>query len=760
MKNQHVIDHDIQYGRPALEGPQAVVVESNSRVSGVLDLQQLWRYILRHKSLIIILTFLITAVTYTANKLLLPTYESTAVIQIVQDNSIVRYNQISGGSSGRLDYKYIPTQMNILHSNNIVERIILNQHLENDPELTGKLRQRGVMNGVNTLVERFRKSNNSAIHANSGLQKQGAKSAKLSQMIQYIKGNLSVEEVKKTNLIRISYKSFSPETSAKIVNGIIEAYRQIEKEDALKAKEEAKQTLESKLQEVQDKLTASERRLTKLSRETGIYDIEDSGNVVNQTIQEVTSEYVKVQIEVVNLSTALDSANESDLPPSVLNDPMISEMGNKKLALEAKYRDLSEIYRPAHPDLKKIKKEISVIDENISNQAVNNQELLKSKLEAAKRKELVVKNRLAKHTQSLLDLKDQSVQFNLLKRERESNSKLYAGLMERVKLSGIASDLQLARVKVVEKATASHTPIAPNVKKNTITAAIAGLLLSLGLAGMLGLVDRRIRTFDDLSEILSYPNLALIPMVKDKPRKRGKKSHAGELEATGGSQPTGLMVGYEASPMFAESIRSLNTSLTYSSTGGFPPSLMVTSSQASEGKTTIITNLALVLQKQENKRVLVVDLDLRKPKIHKVFGISSTPGVTDYLVGEQREISNLVVKVDDFSVLPAGTLSHNAAELLESEKFESLFSELKSLYDIILVDAPPVLGLADALIISTKVDAIIMAISSEKSTTDSVKQSVSRLRSIGAHLIGTVMTKYNYDQDKYYSYYRQYYNDA
>lgn len=368
---------------------------------------------------------------------------------------------------------------------------------------------------------------------------------------------------------------------------------------------------------------------------------------------------------------------------------------------------------------------------------------LKAKFEAAKQREDALREQLTQQKADFVALRDKNVGYNELAREVESNRNIYEGLLNRQKEIGVAGGIGTNNISIVDPAMVPFSVFKPNLKLNLALGAALGTFLGLVLAFLLEFLDDRIKSTEELERLLALPLLGIIPRSKIKDSKK-----------------MAIMTQSDPRSAFAESFRSLRTNLMFSTQQGIPKVLSVTSSAASEGKSTTCINLATVFA-QSGKSVLLVDTDLRNPSIHKRLGLDNSKGLTNYLTGQDHiEAVTQGCQIPDVFVITAGPMSPNPVELLSSERLDQLIAlaEAKT-FDMIILDMPPVLGLADALIVSNRVHATVLAVAMGESRKQVLVGAFKRLRQARANVIGVIATKakqgsgygYQYDYD-YYGY--------
>lgn len=759
-----------------------------------IDIGYLLRQVLRYKWLIVALTLASVMVTYAFSSLIRPIYQAATVFQVIEYND----SDVVGAGANRRVSNFRNTQLTLLRSKRVAARVVDELSLYKNPEFTGELRQRTIASVLRSGVRRGLRL--------VGLQNNAAPDNALEQPVRQIdkSGVIGMLQSKvvvnldfRTDLIKVTVKSFNPRVAAEIANEYVNVYRDIDREDKEAEKERRNNTLSEALGDIEGRIGKQEKRLATFIRTNNAIDLDDGQNLETQRLKLLNSQYLKAQSERISLesrykfgsvdnwtnttnnATVSDGDAEGDGDSANTNaasqadrgfNDGLGDINQQRVNLLTEIRQLSEIYKEDHPVLKQKKNQLA--DLEISKKLIveERKKALYRQYLAAKDKEATLREALDIQKDALLTIQENSLDLNILKRELSGLKQLHAGMLERVKRSGVASELQLTQVSVVDEARPNYSAISPVISQNVGIAGGVGLMLAIGIVGLLTFSDRKLRTPDALAEICPYRNLSVVTKLDAKDL---EKSPA-QVELISIADP---------SSSFAESFRSLRTSLMYSLPGGLPKALMITSATPGEAKTTTIVNLAFTLQRNEGKKILLLDLDLRKPRLHKVFGLPVEPGVTNYLIDPDREpvihdVNQLpsVAKFQEAAsaslkaaqgrksglyLMSAGALTSSPVELLESEQFKTFFEKLKAEFDVILIDSAPVMGLSDALILSNYAEAVILAVSAEAATRDSVRDTVKKLESVNARVVGTVMTKFDSQSEgyQYNSKYNAYYYD-
>jgi capsular exopolysaccharide synthesis family protein len=368
---------------------------------------------------------------------------------------------------------------------------------------------------------------------------------------------------------------------------------------------------------------------------------------------------------------------------------------------------------------------------------------IETEFTTAQAKVVDLEGQLAQQQAAAMQIDSKAIEYNALQREAESNRQLYDNLLQRVQETGVSGEFQGSNIRVVDTAQYPRFPILPQKQRDITVAALGGVLLALALAFGFEYFDSRIKSPDEVKAYVDIPFLGMVPALA------GRK-------ADGGDAP---MLNPEVPASFAEAIRAVRTAVVFSSADEGARSVVVTSTGPSEGKTMISSSLAIALA-QAGQRTLIIDADMRRPRLHDALARSQEPGLSNVLVGD-ASLTDSTRHTDEKNlwVLTAGQLPPNPAELIGSSKFEEVFSDLKALFDWIVIDAPPVMPVTDAAVLAHNAGGVLFVIGSEMTPRQSVTAAIEQLRGANAKFVGAVLNRVNVHRHAYYysPYYRKSY---
>jgi polysaccharide biosynthesis transport protein len=554
--------------------------------------------------------------------------------------------------------------------------------------------------------------------------------------IEILRGNLSIELPRDSRIITIRFESTDPEMSARIVNMYADEFIQSNLDRRFDSSSYARTFLSGQLNEARVKLEASERALNAYSRDTGLIRTESAesnskegsagaGNsVITASLLQVNSaanDATAKRIEAEGRWRSISSVPLLSAPQVVANSTVASLLG-ERARLEGELAEERSRHLEDYPTVKARQQQIDMLNQQIQQAAASVRTAVRAEYQSALNAEQQLKAQVNQLKGETLSEQDSTVQYGMLAREVDTNRALYDGLLERFKTLNAIAGVSLSNVNVIDRAEPPVSPSSPNLFKNLAL----GLLLGLGLATMTVFFkdqfDDSIRVPEDVEPKLGLALLGVVP-----------KTHSGE---------PGDALADPKSPI-SESYNSLRGSLLYSTPGGLPHVMLITSAQPSEGKTTSSFAIASGFARM-GKRTLLIDADMRRPSLHRRAGLGNDKGLSTLLTSRQplAEVA-ITLEQDYLSVLPAGPIPPSPTELLSTARIEEVLREAAQNFDVVLVDSPPVLGLADSPLMAALVDGVIFVVEADRSRRGSLKTSLRRLRAMRAVMLGAVLTKFD-----------------
>jgi len=729
-----------------------------------IDLREYWRILVKRKWLIIALLAIVVTATFMVTKLQVPEYRATASVLIEPEAAQVLAFADLEQSSGRGSAEYRASQYEVLRSRALATAVVQAEQLQNHPELTGEVRQRSLVVELRALTGLllsavFPDAQNGG---NAGAEQDPtlAAATRLQRMIE-------IEPVRNTQVVRVSVVSFDPEFSARLANAVVREYIDTSMQRRFDSGTQARRFLDGQLDEMRIALERSDRALAQFAREARVSDLEENIRLTRDGLRSNTERLEEVRREILQLTGWRDLAHQGRIEH--LDSVRQGQSGERNLVaerlaqLEARlqdktldYQNMARQYTEAFPDRVAKREEIESLRAEIAAEKNRIVSGIEGRLEARSAEAAALEQAIERREEQLMALSERSVQYNILRREFETNRELHDALLQRMKEVGVAAGVQKSNISVIDAANVPPDQFRPVLQKNLAIASMLGLMIGIGLALLLEFLDSTIRRTEDLERLVDRPVLGLIPLVRPRGKREGvtnapKRRPDRALSHFSVTQPKSAV---------SEAFRSLRTSLMFSTPEGMPGVLLFTSSSQGEGKTTSAINLATVLA-QNGASVLLIDADLRRPSLHRDFGIPRAPGLTDGIsqasTGHQPEHPLIHgTDVEGLSVMPAGHATPSPAELLSSSRLAKVINDCRRIFDHVIVDAPPILGLADAVVASRMVDGVVLVAAAGQTGKENFRVSVQRLRQVQAPLLGVVLNRVDLESPEY-SYYSAYY---
>jgi capsular exopolysaccharide synthesis family protein len=715
-------------------GYGAAVSSNDSELSLVHYLQILYRRRYVAVSAFVIVFLGVTLYTVTSTRI----YEASTRILIERDTpNVVSFQEVL--DQGAQTDDYYETQYAILRGRGLARRTIDSLKLWDHPLFNQQpgFSVRGLlMTPFNAMTRWFEPPR--SIEA-PGAEETAAQSRVIDQFL----ANLNVEAVRYSRLVDLSYRSSDPALAAKIANALGEAYIKQSVELTSTTTKEASTFLTEQLAEQRAKLEASEQALQAYREQTDSVSLEERQNVVVQRLADLNAAVtkantVRIQKEAAynQVKIALENPAAIDTVPLILSNPFVQQQKTELAALQRQRAQLSEKLGPNHPDMIKVGVALQNAEARIKQEVAQVVQSMRNDYEAALAEERSLTATLNRQKGEAQVLNRSGIEYGVLQRDNEANRQMFEALLKRTQETGISEELKAGNIRIVDQAETPRGPVSPNTFNNLMIALLGGLGLAVGLAFAFEYGDDRIKNPDELKKSLGLPFLGMVPALFDK------------------SITTPLING-GAPNLFGESFRSIRTNVLFSSADEGSRLVVVTSSAPGEGKTAVSTNLSLVLA-QAGHRVLLIDADMRKPRVHEVFTRALSPGLSNFLVGAAMP-SEVIQETPQQGlwVMPAGTFPPNPAELLGSKKFRDLTVFLQEYFDWVIIDTPPVMAVTDASIAANLAHGVLFVVGAEMTSKRVAQRAVEQLEMSQARFLGAVLNRVDLEHNAYY--YSRYY---
>jgi capsular exopolysaccharide synthesis family protein len=626
-----------------------------------------------------------------------PMYRASATLEFQrQESQVIKQGEVQPVSIA--DGEYMATQMALLRSRALAERVAELLDLPSDAGFANPASDRA---------------------------------ARLTQAAGAITRGLKVATVARSRIIEVSFENADPATAARVANTTAEAFIQTTLERKYNATAYARSFLEERLASTKASLEEAERNLVAYSRDKQILDLSGTsaagtagtqgGSLDTTSLIALNQALTTAQAERITAEQRFTEARASGVAREALESAPLSALRAERLKLNSEYQEKSARFTPEFPAMKELAARIESIDKEIDAERARILTVLEAEYRAAQGRETLLQARVEQLKGQVQDLRTRSIDYTILAREVDTLRAQYEALLQRFKEVSIASGIGTSQISIVDRAEPPGRPFEPNLRRTLTLAIFFSLVIAIGLAMFLEYLDDSVAHPDDIKTKLGLALLGVIPKLK------GKESVIGQLQ--------------DARSQVTEAFASVRTALQFATDSGAPKVIHITGVRPSEGKTSCVTGLAISFA-GIGKRVLIIDADMRRPSFMADPGVSV--GVSGLLTSEASLRDNVIPgAVENVFLLPAGVIPPNPAELLSSPRLSRILEDASLLFDVVLVDSPPVLGFADSPTLSAACEATVLVLQAGGVRRPTALRTLDRLQAARGHIIGAILTKYD-----------------
>lgn len=645
--------------------------------------------------------------------LMTPMYRASVTLEL--NPPVVDINIEEGAQRADSDLAFLETQYGLLRSRALAERVVQELNLAADPSIASDELSREQRQQIATST---------------------------------LAAGVGVEPTERSRLVDLTFVSADPQLAARVANGYAESFINSSLERRYQASSYARDFLQRQIGIIRQELENSERQLVAYAQQQGIINTggggsaaapagSDSGspaaaslNAINNELAQATARRIAAEQQFRQGQATSNTAEVSE---------RTSLLRNQLATVQAEYQQKLGVFQPDYPEMVQLRARITSLEQALAGEASNVRSgrvgTLRANYQAAAAEERALQSRFAQLRGEVLNLRGRSIQYNILQRDVDTNRALYDALLQRFKEIGVAGGVGASQASIVDRAEVPSAPFKPRLLLNLLIGLAAGLFAGIALALLLEFINDTIKTPDDVREKLGLAFLGGIPTSKAK-----------VIEDLS-----------ETSSQVSEAYFSTVTALQFSTEMGAPKVLLITSTRPAEGKSTTSWAIASSFARL-GRRTLLIDADMRKPAF--VTGSEKQDGLANLLTNRDRVLDHVVQPEGSKNLwlLPCGPLPPNPAELLSSPRLKALFEEMSREFDAVVVDSPPILGLADTPLLSSSADGVLMVVESGKTRTRPAIEALSRIKQAGANVVGVVLTRFKHESSGYgYGYsYEQY----
>jgi capsular exopolysaccharide synthesis family protein len=706
-----------------------------------------------------VLVTLLTTRRYTASTRLEVARESA--IQLRLADNVLRVDDGERNPNGTTSF--LATQVAALRSRDLAERVIRTQRLaENDAFLHPGPERRSLLalSGPVLNLLRPRGWDTGAVAARPDAGRDGRVQVDPALLDRYMAW-LTVQDVRGTNLVELRFTTPSPTLSAFLAAAHTQAYMEANEEAQRSTDVTAKDFLGRQLREAEEQGRRAEAAVARFATEHPDVAVDQDQRVVAQRIAEASTLLTKAEGQRIALQTRYEFLSRPGTDPLayLLDRPGIEKLRLAVLEIRARRAAWNDRLGPNHPQIVELRQQEAEVAEQLRNEVGQEVAAIRNRYDAAVLREAELKRKIADDENAAIALRETGARYAILKGDAERARGLHESLRKQQMETAVNSELAASNVRVVERAEVPARPSTPNVPFNLTLGLAIGCVGAVGAAFACEYFDSSVKSGDEVEGLLQLPTLATIPNFALARRRMARPALPAPVNGNGAlaGREADLVVLHEPRSPAAEAFRSLRTAVLFSFPDAPPKVIMVTSAGAGEGKTASCLNLAMSLA-ESGSRVVVVDVDLRRPACHRAFGLQNNVGLSNFLTG-QFDLAGVMTSVGKggLSFVPAGPTPPNPAELIGSARMRAALDDLRCRYDFVLLDAPPVLPVTDAVVLGREAEGVVLVVKGHDTPRELVRRARDHLQQAGARMLGVVVNNVDLAWGDVY-FYRQYFN--
>jgi len=721
--------------------------------TGSRTLRDYWRILVQRRWVIYTCLIAVVSVTMILTFFTTPIYEAVTTIQIErQGPDILTFKDVVSADPSSLAYQdFYQTQYRILQSRSVVKIAAERLDLATRPEF------------VNRKPSVLGRAKRAVFGVFTSMDKRPASMDPNEAAIAFVQGNLSVRPLRNSQLVAIAFRDRDPALAREIANVLAEAYVEFNYRNKYGTTELAREFLTKEVAQAQAEIAGLQHKLQEYGDSKKILAVsEGSQDISEQALADFNRRYVEAKTRYAAAQARFDNAVGAapESLPEVLNSPLIANLKQQYAEVERKYSQMAERFKEGWPPLMQLRQELEQarlrLDTETRQIATQVQSVAQADYERSQREMGNLEREVNRQKGEVQRVNRDTIEYAGLQSEIESKRKILSDLAARQSQTSASErlkDTTASNIRIVDQAELPEHPVKPNRRLNLALSILVAGALGVGMALLLDHLDNTIKSEKDIQRFANLPVLGYLPFVpslRAVPGNGGQGSDSNLLDLSSHLEPRGP---------FAEAFKNLRTSIMLASPSRPPRTLTVTSCEPQEGKSTVSINLAIVLT-QLGRRVLLVDADLRRPRVHRPFRLDNTSGLSSYLSGNVG-LGEIIqgTEIPNLSVVPSGPIPPNPSELLGSPLLTELIAASEQLgFDHVILDSPPVLSVTDPVLLATHSDTTILVIHSMRTKRENLAAVAARLRQGRLRLPGTVLNAVTADAaDYYYGGYKYYY---
>ncbi len=730
-----------------------------------LNLRSLWRIARRRRWMIagiaLIVTTLVTIDVYRTK----PRYESIATIEIGQQSGAI----VNGGEILYQEYDPLSVTLNtsevVLTSAPMLEDVVVQLRLDESPAFLEVSERRSVLESLNEIAGKIQQDDappaprvftGTVVKTPIEADRIPEEIERLAPYVGIIEDGLRVRPIPDTRVMTVAFTHTDASIAAAVPNAIAERFVETSFDKKIEGFANASEWLDRSTRELKAKIEVSEQSLADYMRTHNIYALEGRETLIIEKLSALHDQATRAATDRILKDSLYEQVRQGRVAqiPEAFADPQTAELQRGLGQLSIRAAELGTTYGPSNPLMIEVNRQMTEIRDQIAASRTMLEEKLRADYGRAVLDETALATALGEAKTEAAEENQNAIQYSLLSQDVETSKALYTEFLQKTNQAYLEVAQQQSNIRVIAPARVPSLPVSPNRPRTILMGLMVSLFGGMGLAWALERFNDSIRSVDDVMRLTQLPALAVIPSIK--------KNHAllsTEVRAIGTGRSLsseiqrGRIMELDGRSPSAEAYRALRTGLLLSTAGSPPKTILVTSVRKEEGKTTTATNTAISLA-QLGGSVLLVDADLRKPSIHDIFTISANSGLSNYLAGNLDASGfSKHSPIDNLSVIPAGPLPPNPAELLSSDRMKVFLEKASGRYDHVILDSPPMGSVTDPVVLSTMVDGVILVVHGAKNSRQAVQRACHELAAVGAKIFGIVLNNVDLKREGYEDYY-------
>ena len=689
-----------------------------------------WHAIFRRKLTLAVLATVGLGIGVGVTLMQTPMYRAGTSIEIQdtkEDNLAAKILNPQPDSTPTDPLTDIQTQIKILQSQSLIDRALTKAHVSSLADLNRRPVEKSAWPKIFPLSA-------------TGGTRDG--------LMEMVAKNLKVTAVNQTRIVEVTYEATDPVFAARFANLLTSEFMEQSLQARGQMNHKTSDWLVNQLDDIRSTLQHSEDALQAYARKEGLIYTGDKQNVSEEKLREMQTELLKVQEDRVEKQARFEIARRAtpESVPEALNDSNVRAMESNLTDLRKQEAEMRITFKPDYSKAKRLHAEIESVESAIESKRTVIVSRLDNELQESQRREQLLGAAYAKQTRLVTDDSEKSIQYDMLKHEVDTNRQIYQTMLQRVKETSIASALKAANVRVIDPAKAPLHPYKPNLPVNAAAGLLCGLML--GVTGIIlrSKADGTVREPGDAGMLLGIPELGVIPSADPRTRiSRALAAFARQTERENQSLQT--IPARNMSSMVADSFRAVLASILFAGARQRTRVLVVTSASPAEGKTTTASHLAVTVANM-GRRVLLIDGDIRSPRIHRIFGLENSTGLTTTL--KQVAVNDMLTDtfiqetgVPNLHVLTSGPALQAGADLLFSASMPTLINRYKDEYDMVFIDTPPMLVMPDARVLGSIADGVVLVASAGQTSRSAIQAAYGRFVEDRTPVLGVVLNKWN-----------------